>query len=570
MIKNIKIKKPYLKIACILDEFSYNCFKYECNLIQLHVSTWKQVITKEKPDLLFVESTWKGLRNSWKKKIYDINISKDTTLKALVNYCNNLNIPTIFWNKEDPFHFEKFIYTAKLFDYVFTTSEESIKNYIEKLNHNKVFCLPFAAQPQIHSPIDKDKRKINNVCFAGTWYVNKYPQRKKDLDFLLTSAMKYSVHIYDRTYNVPFPTKKHYQFPSKFMPYIKGALPYNKVVEAYKKYKLFLNVNTITDSRSMFSRRVFELLACGTPVISNYALGIDVLFPSIVKLVKSKDETDRYLKVLLDNKDYRDRLSLRGQREVFNKHTYTHRLNYILNKIGFNYKKEPTYGVSIITITDDLSSIENIISNFTIQRYRKKELIIILKNKKFNLNETKKSLLKYPEIKIIQTEKTRSYRDCLTSGIKNSIYDYISIFDSKDYYAPNFLIDLMNTFKYTNGKLSGKLSHYCFLKNKRNLMLIAPNSEFQYTNYLYTSTLIINKDLFNIIKLRTGSKEIFWNDFFNQCIKKQIKLYSSDKFNYVHIADDISKLNSKFHRNRLFANRQNVKLTGEYKKQITV
>ncbi|MCM1989295.1 glycosyltransferase family protein [Oceanirhabdus seepicola] len=570
MNENIKIKKPYLKIACILDQFSYDCFKYECNLIQLHIKNWKKVISKEKPDLLLVESAWKGVGNSWKIKIYDINNTKDTNLKSLIAYCNRLNIPTIFWNKEDPFHFQKFIHTAKLFDYVFTTSEESIKKYTGVLKHNKVFCLPFAAQPQLHNPIDKDKMKVNNVAFAGSWYANKYPERKKGLDFLLTSAMKYSVHIYDRTYNVPFPTKKNYDFPAKFKPYIRGGLPYNEIVKAYKKYKLFLNVNTITNSKSMFSRRVFELLACGTPIISNYALGIEVLFPSIVKLCKNKLDADKYLKVLLGTKDFRDRLSLRGQREVFNTHTYTHRLEEILNKIGFKYKQIPMSGVSIITITNNINTLNNIVNNYTIQKYSKKELVLILNNKKIDIKEIKLKLKKYRGIRIIQAGENQSYNDYLKLGIENSQCDYISIFDSNDYYSPNFLTDLMNTFKYTDAKIAGKLSHHCFLKNNKKLMLVAPNSEYRYVNYLYSSTLVIKKELFNIIKLKTTSKENIWDDFFNQCIKNHIKLYSSDKFNYVHIVDDVSKLNKNVGKNSMLANRKNVKLTYEYKKQITV
>jgi len=570
MNENIKIKKPYLKIACILDEFSYDCFKYECNLIQLHANTWKQVITKEKPDLLLVESAWKGVGNSWRAKINNINKIKDTKLKSLAAYCKSLNIPTIFWNKEDPGHFENFIDTARLFDYVFTTSEECIKKYTKVLKHNKVFCLPFAAQPQIHNPIDKDNRKVNNVAFAGTWYANKYPKRKKDLEFLLTSALKYSVVIYDRAYNLPYPSKKNYEFPAKFKPYIRGGLPYKAMVEAYKKYNLFLNVNTETNCKTMFSRRVFELLACGTPIISNYSRGVDLLFPSIVKLANSKNDTDRYLKVLLGNKYFRDKLSLRGQREVFNKHTYTHRLGEILNKIGFKYTKKPVSGVSIITIANDDNCIKNIINNYTTQKYSKKELIIIINNKKLDVNEIKINLKNYSGIKIIQSGENQSYKDNLTLGVKNSKYGYISIFNSNDYYAPNFLIDLMNTFKYTDAEIVGKLSYYCYSKNNKKLMLVVPNSEYRYVNFLYDSAIIIKKELFNNIKLNTTSKENIWNDFFNQCIKKHIKLYSSDKFNYVHIVDDISKLNTNIGKKSMSANYKNVKLIYEYKKQITV
>ena len=34
--KNSNFKNT-INVACILDEFSYECFKYECNLVQLGV-----------------------------------------------------------------------------------------------------------------------------------------------------------------------------------------------------------------------------------------------------------------------------------------------------------------------------------------------------------------------------------------------------------------------------------------------------------------------------------------------------------------------------------------------------
>ena len=52
-----------------------------------------------------------------------------------------------------------------------------------------------------------------------------------------------------------------------------GELPYDQMLAAYKMYKVFLNVNSVIDSPTMCARRVFELSACSTPVVSGLVQG---------------------------------------------------------------------------------------------------------------------------------------------------------------------------------------------------------------------------------------------------------------------------------------------------------
>ena len=51
----------------------------------------------------------------------------------MLNYCRSRGIPTVFWNKEDPPHFDDFIGAAKEFDFVFTTDADCVPMYREAL-----------------------------------------------------------------------------------------------------------------------------------------------------------------------------------------------------------------------------------------------------------------------------------------------------------------------------------------------------------------------------------------------------------------------------------------------------
>ncbi|WP_053956173.1 glycosyltransferase family protein [Inediibacterium massiliense] len=525
-----KFIKGKLKIGVILDPFSYECFKYEAYLIPLDPFSWKSILIQEKPDLIFVESAWEGNKGRWSYKIAHLEKIKNQSLKQLIYECKKRKIPTIFWNKEDPLFFSSFLETAKLFDYVFTTDQSCIPKYKELLGHNQVYILPFAAQPKIHNPVHKDKVRLGKVAFAGTWY-SMFEDRIKNMEIILKPALKYNLHIYDRMYHSH--ANHAFKFPNLYQPFIHRNLSYDKMVEFYKKYDIFLNANIISDSPTMFSRRVFEILASGTNVISSYSIGIENFFKKIVPLCKTEQDVEKYLDLLIQNKEYRDRLSLLGLRKVLKYHTYEKRLETILQKIGIKtYKTD--LGVSIITCTNRIDSIDPILDNFYRQNYKEKELIIVLNNNQMNLKDWKKKTKFDKKIKIFQINETKSLGECLNFGIAQSKYHYISKFDDDNYYAPHFLEDLMNGFLYTDAQVIGKHTYYCYLEKSNTLALRFSNLENRYTHFLCGAAFIMKKQVWNQIKFQDTTIQTvtyFWQD----CVRKRIKLYASDRFNFIAI-----------------------------------
>lgn len=83
----------------------------------------------------------------------------------------------VFWNKEDPIYTDTFMPAAKCADFVFTTDIDCIRKYKERLKHDRVYLLHFAAQPQKHNPVEKFTRK-DKFCFAGAYY-HRYPKEQK-------------------------------------------------------------------------------------------------------------------------------------------------------------------------------------------------------------------------------------------------------------------------------------------------------------------------------------------------------------------------------------------------------
>ena len=207
----------------------------------------------DKPDLVMVESAWAGNQGSWHYRIAKYNRSMGEELRDMLAVADEAKVPSVFWNKEDPVHFERFIDSAKKCDVILTTDDQCVPRYIAESGKNRVDAMPFAAQPAIHNPLGSESR-LNNPCFAGTYYGSRHQQRGADMMHLLKPAVDFDLHIYDRRYGYAGKDADQFRFPDIFQPCIQGKLAYDEMTRAYKRYRSFLNVNSVTTSQTMFSR----------------------------------------------------------------------------------------------------------------------------------------------------------------------------------------------------------------------------------------------------------------------------------------------------------------------------
>jgi hypothetical protein len=432
----------------------------------------------------------------------------------------------VFWNKEDPPNFNLFLPLAKLFDYVFTTDVDCIPRYQKAMPHKQIAVLPFAAQPCLHNPVDRMLKRLGQVAFAGTWYNSKYPRRSRDLEMMLTAAMAYQLSIYDRMYSSS--RKDLYGFPDCFQAYVKGYLPYSELVQAYRQYDVFLNVDSVSSSPTMFSRRVYELLACGTAVVSAYSKGIEHTFPGIIPLCRSQEEVAQALQILLSHKQYKDQLSLLGQRAVFNQHSYRHRLSAILKVLGRGPANEPE-PVSILTHAKSPHLVQATWENFLRQRDVSKELIVVLNLYNRSLkHEWDKISAGRQDLRVFAVDGLASPNRLLNIAFLQSTAPYISLFNENDYYGANFIGDLMNAMNYTQAAIVGKQSYYTNHMKSTRMKLENAGTEYQYCNSVQPSACLIHKE-------RSGLMDK--NDDLALLLRTMEsnpkKIYASDRFNYL-------------------------------------
>lgn len=441
-IENVQRLK-LLRVACIMDEFTFSSYQPECNLFQLTPTLYSQELEGFQPELLFIESAWRGKDDLWGNKVGHLS----QEVHAILAWCREHKVPTVFWNKEDPIHFETFLNTARLFDHVFTTDIDCIHRYKAALAHDRVYLLPFAAQPHLSNPIEKYSRK-DAFCFAGAYYV-RYPERTRDLGNFVTQLADYRpVEIYDRNFGKD---DSNYQFPAEYQPFIVGNLPFEQIDKAYKGYRYAINLNSIKQSQSMFARRIYELLASNTITVSNFSRGVRLLFGDLVFTADDGAEIVRRLRGLCADEVRERKFRLAALRKVMSQHTYQDRLAYLVGKVQGNPIGGLLPAVAVTAYAKNKTQCEGIFASFQRQTYESRRLYLVVP-RGFEPDgvsgDNRITILPVDSI-VDQT---------VGEAIDGALLVAAMVPD--DYYGPNYLTDLALASRYSQASGYGKGAHH--------------------------------------------------------------------------------------------------------------
>ncbi len=443
LINQADPSRSNLKVACVMDEFTYGSYRYECNLLQLTPENWQSELVEFQPDLLFIESAWRGKDDLWGSKIGH----NAQELQSILAWCAERNVPSVFWNKEDPVHFETFLTTAKQFDFVFTTDIDCIHRYKGALGHERVYLLPFACQPAVHNPIELYERK-DAFCFAGAYYA-RYPERTRDLGNFVQALPKFRpLEIFDRNFGKD---DANYQFPAEYQPYIVGTLSFDQIDTAYKGYRYAINLNSIKQSQTMFARRVFELLGCNTITVSNFSRGVRLLFGDLVVTTDDGVEMVRRLETLAGDEINSSKLRLAALRKVMQEHTYAQRLAYVMTKVLNKAPSDALPEVCVVAIAANKAELTALVGHLQRQSHANLRMTIVVRDSLADIgevNDSRLSLLTLEDAGKMRLEEIVGDAPLLAGMV------------SQDYYGPNYLLDLVLATRYSQAKVIGKCTFY--------------------------------------------------------------------------------------------------------------
>ena len=371
----------------------------------------------------------------------------------------------------------------------------------------------------------REKPRNKTVSFAGSYYNFSFAERKLDLDILLKPSLDFGLEIFDRNYGATGLAAEESQFPKIYRPAIKGKLAYNDMLDAYRAYKVFLNVNSVKYSSTMFARRVFELLACGTPVISNYSKGIiSLLGEGTVFITESENDTRSYLEKLLGDEHYWWMNSLKGMRTVMEHHTYQERAAEIFAITGHNYRKPDPLGflvLAVISSAEDARYILDLASGQALQPAG----VVFIPGPGKSLPETEKTVIGQlgSGIRFVVAEEFADHS--LKNAIEKFSFTHLAVFNANNYYGKNYLRDFGLAVKYSGARVLGKQESVS-LKSNGMAGIPVLQADFRYVPDVPADTVVIEKGLLadhNILAAISNSA----------MTENSLKILSLDPFNFL-------------------------------------
>ncbi len=528
-----------LRVGVILDDFSRLAFAPEWDQVPLTPTTWRDELASGL-DLLFVESAWNGNAGAWQYHLTGTSAPRPA-LVELVAACRAAGVPTVFWNKEDPVHFADFLDAARLFDRVYTTDVDRVPAYVEALGHDRVGVLEFAAQPAIHNPVRLHGRgPERDVAFAGMYFAHKYPERREQMDLLLGAAldvspkMGHGLEIFSR-----FRGKdEKYQFPAPLDGRVVGSLDYDRMLTAYREYKVFLNVNSVVGSPSMCARRIFEITASGTPVVSTPSAAVGEYFPGDEVFVAGTREAGAHaIRALVRSSELRDRAVHKGQRRIWREHTYAVRSQKVLADVGLAGSPvvaRPT--VTALVSTNRPHQLDHVLGVLGAQEGV--DLQVALLTHGFEADDAdlraRAKEAGVGSLELLSATADVPLGTCLNLLLDTADGDVVAKIDDDDLYGPQYLSDQLYALAYSGADVVGKQAHYMYLEGADATILRFADREHRYTDRVMGPTIVAARETASTVRFRPlgrGEDTAFLADV----VEASGTVYSADRFNFIQV-----------------------------------
>ncbi|MFV0407356.1 MAG: glycosyltransferase [Propioniciclava sp.] len=528
-------------MAVILDDFSQLAFSFEWEQVSIRPEDWLETLEAHRPELLFVESAWSGNGGSWRYLLTSSSGVKQP-VKDLVGWCRKMRIPTVFWNKEDPAHHEDFLDAASLFDFVFTSDGNMVDGYQKELGHERVGVLRFAAQPAVHNPIVAGQgRHERDIAFAGMYFRHRHEERREQLDLLLGAAlavgprMEYGLEIFDRQRG----GDPRYRFPDSVETSVVGSLSYDEMLTAYRAYKVFLNVNTVTNSDTMCARRIFEVTACGTPIVSTPSAAIDAVFAADeVAQVAEQPEAEFVLRALVRNPELRDRMVHRGQRRIWREHTYSHRVDDVLGAVGLDnhiLSRRPRRVTALVS-SKRPQQLDHVLTMLGAQREVDIQLAYLAHGWEVDSDEVRRraQAVGLEDVAVLQAGSEVPLGACLNRLAAVADADLVAKIDDDDFYGPNYLGDQLFALDYSSAEIVGKCAHYVHLVKSGIMALRFPEKEHRFSHFVMGATMVAQRAVVHdhpFPEVPAGED----SGFLRSVVAAGCRVYATDRFNFVEV-----------------------------------
>ena len=220
-------------------------------------------------------------------------------------------------------------------------------------------------------------------------------------------------------------------------------------------------------------------------------------------------------------------------------------------------------GVSIITSTNNPRFFNNILRNYRRQRYRKKELIIILNKNSMKLGEYRKKIRRYKNVSVYKRPQHTSLGRCLNFGIAKAKFPLVAKFDHDDFFSRYYLKEQTKALIRYKAPIVGKRAYFIYLSARKKLIIRFPKKHHRFVHYVQGGTILFKKRINVRFSNRSLGEDVI---FMRDCRKKGYKAFATSPYNYVYVRRKDRKSHTwKVHDRQLMRGSKVIAVTKKYR-----
>nr|WP_272902446.1 glycosyltransferase [Brevibacterium daeguense] len=312
------------------------------------------------------------------------------------------------------------------------------------------------------------------------------------------------------------------------------------MLTAYKAYKTFLNVNSVIDSPSMCARRVFEITASGTPVVTAPSAGTAGFFPpDEVFQPHTREEARDLLRGIVRSPELRDRTVHKAQRRIWREHTYTHRAMTVMDAAGIDHPTPFSKSISVLVSTNRPHQVQDVLESVAKQSHENTELVLLTHGFELSPAELRAQAEGWGirSLVLLSADSSVLLGECLNRAVRAAGGDILTKMDDDDMYGAHYLTDQAAALRYSGAEMVGKQAHYLHLRGREMVMLRFPEREHKFTDLVMGPTMMAPRDVFydlGFADVQRGED----TDLQRRLVRSGGAIYSADRFNFVQVRGD--------------------------------
>jgi hypothetical protein len=317
-----------LKVAAIVDRHLASALDDACRLITFRPDNWPWVLANERPDLVLVESAWRGNDGAWQYQVPEYTHPDAVGLAELLEWCRDRSIPSVFWDTKGEHHVPRFLAAAKGCAAVCTVDPAAAGRWRAHGLEARLVPLGF---PLLHGGTgDHGRAGVAMFVYPSI----RHSREEADQLSLLVDAGR--GHDLLLCAEQEAPDGSATVLPAAWAALAQPWHGYRVRLAELRRRKVLLSGPSWDYPRGTLSPGVIDAIACGCAVISTPNDQLTALLGDAVPIVSDAEGARDELERLLGDEDERAATAAKAALALASDHGYRRRLEQLARVAGLH------------------------------------------------------------------------------------------------------------------------------------------------------------------------------------------------------------------------------------------